>query len=256
VEPEPSAIPDDTAPETAEVESETTVEAEEEIASLPRPTAFAAALTNRPPRARPENFTDDIERSQFGGRTRQELSAIQPRNRPASAQSAARSERPEDQASELAVATSITPRGRPDDFDAIVAQAIVNARAAAVAARLDFETPDTRSAVAAALSEEELAEEEEAGTRPQDTPRLSIPSSASVSRQATIEDAIRLNQINLVGVYGVPSDRRALIRLSSGRYVKVKVGDRVDGGTVAQINDSELIYRKGSRTLSLSMPKG
>jgi type IV pilus biogenesis protein PilP len=85
---------------------------------------------------------------------------------------------------------------------------------------------------------------------------LSIPSSASVARQATIENAIPLNKINLVGVYGVPSDRRALVRLPSGRYVKVKVGDQVDGGTVAQINDSELIYRKGSRTVALSMPKG
>ena len=37
---------------------------------------------------------------------------------------------------------------------------------------------------------------------------------------------------------------------------QVKVGDRVDGGTVAQITDSELLYRKGNRTLSLSMPKG
>ena len=86
--------------------------------------------------------------------------------------------------------------------------------------------------------------------------RESIPSSASVSRQATLEDAIRLTKINLVGVYGVPSDRRALIRLPSGRYVKVKVGDRVDGGTVASISDSALTYKKGSRVIALEMPKG
>ena len=33
-------------------------------------------------------------------------------------------------------------------------------------------------------------------------------------------------------------------------------GDRVDGGTVAQITDDELFYKKGRRTLSLSLPKG
>ena len=38
--------------------------------------------------------------------------------------------------------------------------------------------------------------------------------------------------------------------------VKVKVGDRVDGGTVRQITDNELYYRKGNRTLSLQVPQG
>ncbi|NNL35709.1 MAG: hypothetical protein HKP35_07815 [Silicimonas sp.] len=219
-----------------------------------RPTALAAALPSRAPRARPGNFTEEIERDQFGGRTRSELATIAPPRRPASAQTVALADRPAGEPTKLAVASSLVPRGRPEDFDALVATAVLQARAASVTASLDFETPDTSSAIEAALSDE--LEDEEPGTRPQDTPRLAIPSNASVSRQATVENAIRLNKINLVGVYGVPSDRRALIRLPNGRYVKVKVGDRVDGGTVAQIRDSELIYRKGSRTMSLEMPKG
>ena len=101
-----------------------------------------------------------------------------------------------------------------------------------------------------------LALRDDAEPEPEPAPRLSIPSSASVARQATIENAIRLNKVNLVGVYGTAADRRALVRLPSGRYVKVKVGDRVDGGTVAQITDDELFYKKGRRTLSLSMPNG
>ena len=48
----------------------------------------------------------------------------------------------------------------------------------------------------------------------------------------------------------------ALVRLSSGRYIKLKVGDRIDGGTVAQISEGELLYNKGRRTLSLSLPAG
>lgn len=248
-EPVPSEA--ETAPDEQAATTDETPPADTGPAGL-RPTALAAALPDRAPRARPGDFTASLEKQRFGGRTREELARIPPPPRPQSAQIVAQEDRePAAEASELAVASSLTPRTRPRDFDAIVAAAVVNSRAQEITASVEFDTPDTSAAIEAAL-----AEDSEPEPRPQDTPRLAIPSSASVSRQATIENAIPLNKINLVGVYGVPSDRRALLRLPSGRYVKVKVGDRVDGGTVAQIGDSELIYRKGSRTLSLSMPKG
>jgi type IV pilus biogenesis protein PilP len=217
------------------------------------PTALAAALPDLKPRARPGDFVVEIERQQFGGLTRSQLSEIRPPRRPASEQVVAAAQQPETSApsSELAVATSLQPRTRPQDFDAIVATAVVQSRVVETTVEPDLRIPDTSAAIEAAL-----AGDSEPEPRPQDTPRLAIPSSASVSRQATIEDAIRLNKINLVGVYGVPSDRRALIRLPSGRYVKVKVGDRVDGGTVASISDSALTYKKGSRVIALEMPKG
>jgi hypothetical protein len=81
-----------------------------------------------------------------------------------------------------------------------------------------------------------------------------IPTRASVARQATIQNAISLRQVNLIGVYGTPSDRRALVRLANGRYVKVEVGDRVDGGRVAAIGDSSLQYVKNNRNITLAMP--
>lgn len=217
---------------------------------LPKLTALAQGLTDRAPRARPGDFTVRIERQQFGGLTRAELAEVRPPARPASAQALA-TESAERAATELAVNASPLPRSRPQDFDAIVAVAIVQRQAAQVTASLDYQTPNTSAAIEAALENDAEPEPEAAPT-----PRLSIPSSASVARQATIENAIRLNKVNLVGVYGTASDRRALVRLPSGRYVKVKVGDRVDGGTVAQIKDDELLYKKGRRTLSLSMPKG
>ena len=226
--------------------------AEPEVAEtpsgLPAPTELARALTDRAPRARPSGFVEAIERQAFGGLTRTELAEVRPPPRPASAQSIA-TEAAERAATELAVNTSPEPRGRPQDFDAIVAVAIVQRQAAQVTASLDYQTPNTSAAIEAAL-------ENDAEPEPAPAPSLSIPSSASVARQATIENAIRLNKVNLVGVYGTASDRRALVRLPSGRYVKVKVGDRVDGGTVAQITDDELFYKKGRRTLSLSLPKG
>jgi hypothetical protein len=76
-----------------------------------------------------------------------------------------------------------------------------------------------------------------------------------VARLATTKNALRLKRTSLIGVYGSPSKRRALVRLANGRYVKVKVGQRVDGGKVAAIGAHELRYVKGGRTIVLKMPK-
>lgn len=85
-------------------------------------------------------------------------------------------------------------------------------------------------------------------------PAPRIPSSANVAREATIENGIRFQRINLIGVYGAASDRRALVRLPSGKFIKLQVGDRLDGGRVAQIGPDSLVYQKGGRNLALSMP--
>ena len=83
-------------------------------------------------------------------------------------------------ATELAVNTSPEPRGRPQDFDAIVAVAIVQRQAAQVTASLDYQTPNTSAAIEAAL-------ENDAEPEPAPAPSLSIPSSASVARQARLK---------------------------------------------------------------------
>ena len=220
------------------------------------PTALAAALPETAPRGRPGAFSIEIERQQFGGRTRSELAEIRPGTRPASAQIEALVARAGNPPSDLAVASSITPRTKPRDFDAIVAAGLLQLRQEREARALAALTPDTSDAIEAALAEEADEAAAEEATRPQNSPRLAIPSSASVARQATIEEAMRLNQINLVGVFGRPTDRRALVRLPSGRYVKVQVGDRVDGGTVAGISETALQYQKGGRTVQLTMPQG
>ncbi|MGI9394380.1 MAG: hypothetical protein ACR2OY_07020 [Boseongicola sp.] len=218
-----------------------------------RPTELARALPDRAPLARPQDFTTRIERQYYGGRTLAELQKIRPGPRPDSAQIEALVALASREPSDLAIVTSLPPPNKPADFDAIVAATQVQREAERQAAVLAARVPDTNAAIEAALAEDTAAEE---GTRPQDTPRLVIPSSASVARQATLENAIRLNRVNLVGVYGLSTDRRALVRLPSGRYVKVKVGDRVDGGTVASISESELRYTKRGKTIALKMPKG
>ncbi len=184
------------------------------------------------PRARPGNATEIIERAALGGYTRAQLAALKPRARPESEQAIAAAEAladgvDADTASPLAVASSRSPAGRPSNIAELVAEA----------RRLAPE-PETRVTRVAAVAP--------AGP--------TIPTRASVARQATIQNAISLRQVNLIGVYGTPSDRRALVRLANGRYVKVEVGDRVDGGRVAAIGDSSLQYVKNNRNITLAMP--
>lgn len=125
------------------------------------------------------------------------------------------------EATEESSATSLRPRLRPAGFVARVEQA----RAVA-----DPVHPDQRMSIP-------------------------IPSSASVARAATETNQISLRKVNLIGVFGSPGDRRALVRLANGKYRKVEVGDRLDGGQVAAIGDDELHYVKRGRTVVLKMPK-
>ena len=227
--------------------------AEADAAPALTPTELARSVPDTAPRRRPGDFSERAERARYNGYTLAELAERNPPDRPSSEQVEALLELASRDASELAVASSRVPRTKPADFDSIVAAAQVQEQAERRAAAIASNTPDTSAAIEAALAEE--LEDEEA-TSPRNSPRLAIPSSASVARQATLDDAIQLNRVNLIGVYGSPSDRRALLRLSSGRYVKVKIGDRLDGGTVSAITSNQVQYRKGSRTLSLSVPEG
>lgn len=77
-----------------------------------------------------------------------------------------------------------------------------------------------------------------------------------VSQNATFKNAINLSKVNLIGVYGSQAKRYALIRQSNGRFKKVYVGDRFDGGLVSAITESELRYSKNGQMLALQMPNG
>ncbi len=199
------------------------------------------------PRMRPEGFAEHVERLKFGGRTLAELATLRPRLRPASAQQlAAGSVEP----SAVAIdSSSPAPGMRPDDFDAIIAAVDTQRRSAAAARAL-------RALHAAREAEAALAADAEPELQRNDPRSRATSSHSTVARRATIPNAIRLNEVNLVGVFGTTGDRRALVRLPSGRYVRVRVGDRVDGGRVARITESELFYRKGAQTVSLRVPRG
>ena len=82
------------------------------------------------------------------------------------------------------------------------------------------------------------------------------PTPGGVARAATIDNAIRLRDINLIGVYGRASNRYALVRLPNGRYLRVSPGDPLDGGSVTAISESALNYVKRGRTYTLEIPSG
>lgn len=152
----------------------------------------------------------------------------------------------------LAVAVATRPDARPRNFDRVVTQQ---------AARTQPTAPATSpGAVATAPATSQQAATSPTTTSPATTaPRAAQPSGpvpTTVARAATIDNAINLREINLIGVYGRPSDRRALVRLGNGRYQRVAVGDSLDGGQVTAISDNQLSYVKRGRTITLSVPTG
>ncbi|MEH6391393.1 MAG: hypothetical protein V7763_07040 [Sulfitobacter sp.] len=214
----------------------------------PSETAVDKKIAGSRPKVRPADLVEQNERSVLDGLTRTELAALRPEERPTSAQQiAAEAAQPAvaetaepstpdnpaasfENATAFAVRSSIRPDTRPDDF----ARRINRAEAAAPA--------PTRVASAASAIAPKVVQP-------------SLPSKASVAKQATVKNAIKLREINLIGVYGKPSSRRALIRLSNGRYQKVAVGDTLDGGRVLAIGDNELRYKRRGRDVVLRMPR-
>lgn len=224
----------------------------------PQPEAEPApALSLTRPQLRPETLAESNERAQLGGMSLNELALLRPRARPDTLAAVAlalreddTAEAEEDEADALeggtdqAIATSLKPLARPRNFASTVETTREAQQPPQQQQQQQQQQPAQQQQVAAAT----LA--------PQRNAAPQIPSTASVAQQATVRGAINLRQVNLIGVYGQPSNRRALVRLSNGRYQKVQVGDRLDGGQVRAIGESELSYVKGNRSIVLSLPRG
>lgn len=141
-----------------------------------------------------------------------------------------------------AVASSQRPVPRPAGLKPPVQTAAVDDAAAAALA----------ATIATAVPAPEPPAPEEVVDEPEPVaPAPKIPTSTTVAKQATVANAINLRKLNLIGVFGSSANRRALIRLSNGRRIKVKVGDSLDGGKVVAIGDNELSYVKSGRTYVL-----
>ena len=86
------------------------------------------------------------------------------------------------------------------------------------------------------------------------TKRPSFPRRASVANNATIANIIELNRTNLIGVFGTTRNAIALIRLASGRIIKVKVGDQFDGWRVLTIDKDKIKLANGKKQETLRLP--
>ena len=134
---------------------------------------------------------------------------------------------------------------------------IVNATAQAVP---QSSRPDPRPRNMARIVERAAAAQQRAVTQVAAAPVAprsvtpSGPTGGSVAQAATLDHAINLRDVNLIGIYGGSGDRRALVRMGNGRYVRVTVGDRLDGGRVTAISAGALSYTKSGRSLTLQVP--
>lgn len=165
------------------------------------------------------------------------LSALRPASRPsdlaARAEAIIERQTPRiENATPQAVAASLRPTDRPSEFASTVQRALSATRTAAAPAAQSTPQAPVQTASAAAA-------------------QPNIPSSASVSREATQARAINLRQVNLIGVMGTSSNRRALVRLSNGRVLTVRVGESLDGGQVTAIGETELRYNRRGRDVVL-----
>ena len=215
-----------------------------------------ALIAKTRPQPRPSNLIEQNERSVNGGLSRSELAQLRPRLRPAVEQAVAQRDvdpATENAQNDAAAAASLT--GMAPRVGGIVIEGPTNPQAVTASVRPDGRPKNFARIVKRAKANQSTDQ----GTRVASVaPKVvvpKIPSSASAAKSATVKNAINLRNVNLIGVYGKPSSRRALVRLSNGRYQKVQVGDRIDGGRVSAIGDNELRYKKGSRNLTLKMPK-
>ena len=219
-DPVPEAAPEGPADEAAPAEGEAA--APESAAESPAPDPAAdPALSGFRPRGRPGDLIEQTERAVLGGVSLAELEQMRPQMRPLTAQEEALAlDLP---VTDQAIGASLTPLPRPRSMEAIVQEAVKQAS----------------NAPAVAIA-----------------PGPSIPQNASVAKSATLSDQINLREVSLIGIYGKDSSRRALVRLPSGKYQKVQVGDRIDGGRIAAISEDELRYVKSGRNVVLKMPRG
>ncbi|WP_179380115.1 hypothetical protein [Jannaschia marina] len=241
--------------------------------AAPEETAERTALRRVLPTQRPAREGTDAETAGesddaplAGGLSREELTRVRPRQRPedrsgaaaetgttgddtdaavqaaaaAAAASLAQSAEapPPEPVSRLALASSDRPSGRPRSVERAAARIVTQRREQATAAAASSSSQSSSPAPAAARSGQTIRS-----------------AGGSVARAATQRNAIRLRDTNLIGVYGRPNARRALVRLSNGRYVKVEVGDRLNRGRVTAIGDSQLVYQRGGRNVTLRLPR-
>ncbi|MBC9247030.1 hypothetical protein H4P12_09930 [Paracoccus sp. 11-3] len=143
---------------------------------------------------------------------------------------------------------------RARQFAAADARAEAQARAAAEArARAQAEAE-----AANAARRQQAYQPPEAESEPEvaaaDLPDGRTPTTAG--NAATVERGIQLNRTQIIGTIGAGRASRALVRLSNGRVLTLRIGDKINGGTISAIGDSRITYVRGGRQQQLSVLGG
>ncbi len=237
-----TAVVADANGDTSRVDADAIAAALAEAAEEPEVTPGAVSLTGLRPALRPtppEENAADTQEPEYP--TTPDITSV------IAAIEQAAPPSPYVSATAQAVTLSKRPDTRPRNFDRVVASAIARQQQAA--------QPSTQTA-----STQQPQRQQTASVATQRVPATSVqpqgPVPGGVARAATIEGAIKLRDVNLIGVYGRPNERRALVRLANGDYVRVAVGSSLNGGQVTAIGDNALNYVKRGRTYFLEVPSG
>lgn len=75
-----------------------------------------------------------------------------------------------------------------------------------------------------------------------------------ISRAATLDNALPLDRLALLGTFGTEGQMRALFRLPSGRIRGVAPGDRIKGARVAAVAAGHVILERGGETEAFALP--
>lgn len=151
-----------------------------------------------------------------------------------------------------AVAASPKPKTRPRKLARVVQRVQREARRTNAAVQSDSSSGNDSTGVAASGGSTRATASLPKSAR--GTVKSAPATSSTVARAATEKSRFKKSRMTLVGIFGAPSKRRALIRMPTGRYVKVQTGDRVSGWKISAIGESSLRINKGSRDQVLRIP--
>jgi Tfp pilus assembly protein PilP len=62
------------------------------------------------------------------------------------------------------------------------------------------------------------------------------------------------SRLTLIGIMGSTKSPRALLMTTTGRTIRVSVGDNTPGGRVAAIGENKIILKGGGGTTTLEIP--
>ena len=77
---------------------------------------------------------------------------------------------------------------------------------------------------------------------------------AHVAALATHAYLISPRKVQLIGLYGDPEVRRALLLMPSGQPLRVGPGDETEAGEVVEIGEDYVVLRRGTQDTTLTMP--